>query len=513
MCRYAALLIVLTAALPAFAEERSFDADATSKAVAPFLDERTVALLHIDLDAIEVDALVKKAELVATLEPAEKAIFKAALSNTVDTLRKAGAHDVFVIVSLADLPAQGPFVVVPVGKNSDATAVAEVVKQIYHLVNGVSAEMNGAVVFGAEATVKRLAKLEPTPRPEIRKALAASGNATAHLVLVPTTDARKILEEVLPKLPPELGLGDTSVKVLTHGFLWAALKFESEPAINVEAIVQSEENTAAKDLRDLIAKIFRMTTKDPEAKVIVREFPQLLELMTPKVDGDRLVLKLEEKTIVRTVKPAVDRIRASAFRMQSSNNLKQIVLAAHNYHDTHGRFPAIANFDAKGRPLLSWRVHLLPYLEQDQLYKEFHLDEPWDSEHNIRLVKRMPKIFVSSKDAKLAEQGQTTYVTIVDKSTMFTGGKDGIKIAEVLDGTSNTIFCVDADDTQAVIWTKPDDLKLDPNDAKKGLGGRFVEGILAAMVDGSVRMLPATITKETLHALFTRNGGEVVELP
>jgi hypothetical protein len=513
MCRRVALVVILSVAFPAAAEDRKFDAEAASKAVAPFLDERTIALLHVDLDALDVDALVKKAELVATLEPAEKATLRNGLGNSVDALKKAGAQDVFVIASLTDLPAQGPFVVVPVGKEGDAAAVSELFKQLFPQPGSASAELGGAVVLGAEATVKRLTKLEPTPRPEIRKALAACGPGAAHLVLAPTTDTRKIVEEMLPKLPAELGLGDVSVKVLTRGCLWAAAKVEIDPDVKLQILVQSEDSAAAKGLRDLIGKLYQMLAKDPDVKAILKDFPRLLTLLTPLVEEDRLVLKLDEKVIAGTLKPVVDKARAAAFRMQSMNNLKQIMLAAHNYHDAQGRFPASANFGARGRPLLSWRVHLLPFLEQDKLYKEFHLDEPWNSEHNIQLVKRMPKVFASSKDPKLAEQGKTTYLAVVDKSTVFTGGRDGVKISEISDGTSNTIFCVDADDEQAVIWTKPDDLKLDQVDPKKGFGARFGEGFLAAMADGSVRLLSRTITKETLRALLTRNGGEVVDLP
>src|SRR5260370_19967278 len=278
MFRLAALFLLLAAALPGSAADRKFDADATSKAVAPFRDERTVALLHVDLDAIDVEALVKKAELVATIEPADKAMIQSTLGNAVDVLKKAGAHDFFVIVSLADLPAQGSFIVIPLGEEGDAFAVADWVKQLDPQPGGTSAEMNGAVVVGAEATVKRLAKLDPTPRPEIRKALTASGYATAQLVLVPTTDARKILEEMLPKLPSELGLGDTSVKVLTRGALWVAAKVETDPNAKLQVIVQSEGNAAAKDLRGLIGQLYQAITKDRESKAILKEFPQLLEL-------------------------------------------------------------------------------------------------------------------------------------------------------------------------------------------------------------------------------------------
>jgi hypothetical protein len=96
---------------------------------------------------------------------------------------------------------------------------------------------------------------------------------------------------------------------------------------------------------------------------------------------------------------------------------------------------------------------------------------------------------------------------------MFTGGPDGVPIKDVEDGTSNTIFIVDADDDHAVIWTKPGDLKYDPKNPGRGLVGHHDDKILAAFVDGSVHALPDTIENKTLLALFTRKGGEVVTLP
>ena len=175
-------------------------------------------------------------------------------------------------------------------------------------------------------------------------------------------------------------------------------------------------------------------------------------------------------------------------------------------------FPPAASYDKKGNALLSWRVHLLPYLGEEKLYKEFHLDEPWDSDNNRRLIARMPAVFRSTADPKLVADGKTTYLAPVGESTMFPVGR-GVRIAEVTDGTSNTILFVQADDDHAVVWTKPEDLAYDAKDAMKGLGGRFTGGFPTAFADGSVHFIPKSIDKDTLRALFTRNGGEVVNPP
>ena len=159
--------------------------------------------------------------------------------------------------------------------------------------------------------------------------------------------------------------------------------------------------------------------------------------------------------------------REAARRAQSMNNLKQIGLAMHNYHDARRPFPPAFKADKDGKPLLSWRVLILPYLEEDELYQQFHLDEPWDSEHNKKLIDKMPDVY-KSPNSSLAGEGKTNYLTVRGEKTIFSGGK-GARIADIADGTSNTIMVVEAADEKAVPWTKPDDFEYDENNPLKGL--------------------------------------------
>jgi hypothetical protein len=151
-------------------------------------------------------------------------------------------------------------------------------------------------------------------------------------------------------------------------------------------------------------------------------------------------------------------------------------------------------------------------VEQDNLYKQFHLDEPWDSEHNKKLIPLMPKLYAGRNPA-LAAAGKTTLLAPLGDATMFPVRQEGTKIAEVTDGTSNTIFLVEAKDEDAVIWTKPDDLKIDPANPAKDLANHDGKGYWVLLADGSVHFISASMDKKNLWALFTRNGGEVVEIP
>jgi hypothetical protein len=208
--------------------------------------------------------------------------------------------------------------------------------------------------------------------------------------------------------------------------------------------------------------------------------------------------------------PAVQKVRESAARIQSGNNLHQILIAMHNYHATQGTLPPAYNVGKDGKPLLSWRVHILPYIEQDNLYKEFHLDEPWDSPHNKKLIGQMPKTYRSP--ASKADAGKTNYLTVRGKDTAFPGDK-GLRIpADIPDGTSNTIAVVEVSDKRAVIWTKPDDFEFNDKNPLDGLLGLWPGGFQAAFCDGSVRFISRTVNPKALINAFLRNDGNPVDL-
>ena len=214
--------------------------------------------------------------------------------------------------------------------------------------------------------------------------------------------------------------------------------------------------------------------------------------------------------------PAVQASREAARRMQSANNLKQISLALHNFHDTNTRLPAAYSKSKEGKPLLSWRVHILPFIEQQALYNQFKLDEPWDSEHNKALIAKMPQVYQSPNST--AGEGKTIYLTVRGDKMMFSAPESaatptGIGFGQVTDGLSNTIMVVEANDDSAVIWTKPDDFVPNEADPRKGLMGLRPGGFQAALGDGSVRFISENIDPKVLMRLFMRADGEAVQIP
>ena len=211
--------------------------------------------------------------------------------------------------------------------------------------------------------------------------------------------------------------------------------------------------------------------------------------------------------VVALLLPAVQQAREAARRTQDSNNLRMIGLAMHNYESTYQSFPARANYDKSGKPLLSWRVHLLPFLEQSELYEQFHLDEPWDSEHNLPLAKQMPNVYRSNS---FSDPEKTVYLTADGSNTLMTG-TTGVRLRDVTDGLSNTILVMEVDPENAVLWTQPEDLAFDPESPATGLGKIRPQGFQAILGDGALRIIPVEIADETLKNLIVRNDGNVIE--
>ena len=259
---------------------------------------------------------------------------------------------------------------------------------------------------------------------------------------------------------------------------------------------------------DALRKYFFPTTvtatvDDAGARVTTREAFVSINLNIAGGTGAPVMIAL--------LLPAVQSAREAARRAQCTNNLKQIGLAMHNYASANGDvFPPPAIVGKDGKPLLSWRVAILPYIEQQALYAKFHLDEPWDSPHNKELIQYMPATYTCPSRPSPAP-GTTTYRGFLGKGAFFEAGR-GSRIADITDGTSNTLMVVEAKD--AVPWTKPDELPFDRAKAAAGdllgAGSNHPGGFNALFGDGSVKFLKSAINPQTLRALITKNGGEVI---
>jgi len=199
---------------------------------------------------------------------------------------------------------------------------------------------------------------------------------------------------------------------------------------------------------------------------------------------------------------------AAADKGQTINNLKQVGLGMHTYLDTHGHLPTSAIYDKNDKPLLSWRVAILPWVDAAELYKEFNLDEPWDSEHNKKLLDKMPAVY-KAPGIKTKKPGTTYYQVMFGKGAVFEGMVE-IKLPHITDGTANTILAIEAE--KPVYWTKPEDLPYDPDKPLPKFGGVFNDGFNFLTADGGTHFCPKGFDEKKMRAAITRAGGEKVDI-
>lgn len=183
----------------------------------------------------------------------------------------------------------------------------------------------------------------------------------------------------------------------------------------------------------------------------------------------------------------------------TKNSLRQIGLSSHNFVNQHQLFPRNIE-DEIGTPMLSWRVAILPYLGEKDLYEKFHLNEAWDSPHNKKLLSEMPSIYGSN-----SADGKTNLLGIADTGGIFEPGVE-VGFAQIIDGSSNTVLCVAPQSAdQNRFWTEPSDLTIDQF-IDLASGGNMIVGIS----DGAVFELNDAMSRADLRHLAIRNDGEVV---
>jgi hypothetical protein len=231
---------------------------------------------------------------------------------------------------------------------------------------------------------------------------------------------------------------------------------------------------------------------------------------------------------------AMQAARAAARRTQSMNNLKQIGLAFHVYADVYRSLPPAVIYGPDGKPWHSWRVLLLPFLEQQALYEQYDFSQPWDSPANRRVSETVLNVY---RDPAVEGDGAfTNYAAIVGDKTIFPTNfvkmespddfpaclsRNKMFFTQVTDGTSNTIMFATVDPSRQIPWAKPEDIVVD--EAFPGVGKPAGIGAphpgaspeekvgLVGFTDGSVRNVRGDLDRETILPFLTRNGGEVVQ--
>jgi hypothetical protein len=375
-----------------------------------------------------------------------------------------------------------------------------------------------------------------SPLRQMLRSTPMHNDITAVMAVSPVRDLIKQFTAQAPPLPPPLqGLLELPDQL---DMVMIALNLSRERMSGIklvatdEATAQQVQSTLQQALgfakQMLLGQVFESMPDegdDPEQQAMQRYLVRVANTIEGRLRPTRtdkqvlITLSADYATsgvLVALLLPAVQASRQAARRAQSMNHLKQLGLAMHNFHDTFNALPAAYSMDAEGRPLLSWRVHVLPFLEESRLYEQFRLDEPWDSPHNRQLIAQMPDVFRAS--GSQAPPGKTNYLGIRGEDMALIAPKQaermprGSSFRDFTDGLSNTLMIVEASDESAVEWTRPVDFEPDATQPTKGLVGLRPGGFQALFADGSVRFIKQTLDIVTLMRLFTKADGQPVRL-
>lgn len=357
-------------------------------------------------------------------------------------------------------------------------------------------------------------------RDVIARAFQSVTDNPAKLLIIPPQHVWRTVRELSPELPEQLGGLPSSL--LTDGVHWVAIGFDLA-RFRIEVVVQSASPDAAKTFAEELPRMLKLAhAAAPEdfRKRTAAVAQPMFSSLKPVVEGDRVKIVVDGVAEVKnnvellaTVARAVGHHRQ---RADDQQRLRQILLGMHNYYDVYKAFPpAKRHRDENAKPLLSWRVHILPFVGEQVLYNEFHLDEPWNSEHNLKLIEKMPDVYASDASAVAQDAlpaGRTTTLAPVGEGTIF-GQDKATQFLHVIDGTSNTVAVLIVDPERAVPWTAPRDFQFDSNDPLKGVRIGDDAQWHCAFADGSTHVLPADINAETVLRLFQMNDRNVVNIP
>ncbi|GIW94813.1 MAG: hypothetical protein KatS3mg110_2854 [Pirellulaceae bacterium] len=197
----------------------------------------------------------------------------------------------------------------------------------------------------------------------------------------------------------------------------------------------------------------------------------------------------------------VERELTAAERFQiAAGNLERIAQAFDRYHNEHGAYPPAA-ITIAGRKLLSWRVTLLPYLGYEQLYRQFRLNEPWNSAHNRKLLPLIPDVYRLP-----GSQTDRTHCLAVVGESYALRWQHGRLADEFTDGAENTAMLVEVPEKLAVPWTQPAD--FEPSYPLPALGCLRDDGFLVLWASGNVGWIRSSTPQHLLKAMLTRDAGE-----
>ncbi len=501
-------------------------------AMARFLDTNTIAFARLDLPSFEpqstCDKFVALTEHNTRVRKAADSINRI-VSISHARLVKDGATEVYAFFSLCDL-VSGPFYVIPCDPQN-AGKLTTTAKQIVEANSTLAVtQIPEGILIASEHTAQRLNTAFLPERKDASEILALATN-TFDIVLAPSQDQFKVIRESIgPPFPQYAGKVFTESGItgdlLADGMQTVMISMNSSP-LTVELKVkgishapagQGERLNATAILAEKAKWVLGQLQEGtipywPRAQEF-GELPKELKTAFKKTkvsgSGNKFSIYLDESKLLELANGMnimfSEQVLDNLSIASQERSARTIVLALHNHEMAlKTAFPARDIMDEEGNPLLSWRVKILPYMgdSETKLFEKFELDEPWDSDHNIKLLAEMPRVYQT--DPALTAEGKTVWT--IPTGEHFIGNCKSAR--EVLDGTSNTIMVLGTAPESAMNWTQPTDLEPDVSDLKRGIFSESQATLVIGRADGSTDSYPDSMAEGMLMALLTYAGGDI----
>jgi len=333
----------------------AFAAGATTgldQIVGPCIDDQTFAVVHLDVEKLDIDALFGRALSLVnehadtdTAKQIQDNInnFKALAGAQLNDFLKAGGRDIFLVFSMYDFPYF--FVAVPIPSANDQAKLPEQIQKITKDFNVGEIELHvsdGLILVGLKRTITRLKTASKVRSQALAAGFQACANTTAQVVLFPNSDQRRILAEMLPQIPSESG--NIKLTTLSEDLHWAALGFNGPPSISLNITIQSPNAEGADRVLTFVNNLYALAGQYNEARPLIPELDQVLKRLTPRRQGKRLLLQVDstaaDSIINDFVAPSLLKARAKAARYSCGSNLKCIGMALLMYsNDNKDKFP------------------------------------------------------------------------------------------------------------------------------------------------------------------------------
>src|SRR3972149_4277670 len=399
------LALVMFAAATSYADEAALAAN-HADVLAPVVSDDTFLAGYVNVASLDAASWSN----VFNFLPLERAASQAravtvrALANAIQSLQAAGVEGAYVVWGLGDcFLNHGPLVVVVGNPGADLQQVENGLRGFSQLLTAsvrqvpkLSVERRGpqAIAIAPTATMARYETLQASPRDDLAESLAklADGGAGLAAVFSPGPALRRGGRGLWPQLPPPM----TRLRgELADRWLRLELAAKMQGKFSAELAVEHRDAESAQLFVELLSALPAASEQLTELGDKRHELKEVLETIvtavSPRADGTRAIMSFpsDDAQLARLrvlFGQATDEALEASRRQQRVRQFKQMAIAIHVYADAQKHLPPPAIRDKEGKPLLSWRVAILPYVEESGLYKQFHLDEPWDSPHNLALA-------------------------------------------------------------------------------------------------------------------------------